>query len=719
MKSDVKLFEPTAVVSLAESEVSAEAPPPRSGLIWVYGAWSLLASLLIFWVELMAAKMLLPRFGGSASVWNTALVFFQVNLLAGYAVAHFLRRLDSRWHKLLQTALVVLPVLTLPVALPSFLESQTTAPTLAVLASLTLMVGAPFFALSTSTPTLQAWFSHSTHPQASDPYFLYALSNVGSLFGLLAYPILIERTLTIGAQTALWTVGYGVFAGLTVAGARLVGRWGHSRHVETESPPLRRRLTWSAFAFVPSLALLGVTRHISTDVAAFPLMWTIPLVLYLASFVVTFRKGGERWARLGERALRVLAVPAVLAVLMTNVLWFTVTVPLALLAAVSLAGHGRVYRDRPEAGSLTSFYLWVSIGGAAGGLFASLVAPAVFDFVVEYPLTLVLAAFLAGPALRSKAPDRRVTIPLILAGALAGVLITQQPMSFMLLGGAGLITAVWFGRLWLGTAVAVGLIAVSIQAGSDVVASERTFYGVYRVHETEQLRYIVSGTTLHGMQFVGGAERSTPLSYYHPDGPAGEVFSAFPTQDVGIVGLGVGSLTSYGDWDDRYTYYEIDPVVEQLARDESFFTLLSESAPTVEVVIGDGRLELERMRPSHDLLVVDAFSSDSIPVHLLTLEAFETYLESIDESGILLVHISNRHLDLEAVVGRIAEELGASARVRRYAPEAEHEWLTGSVWALIERGPSLDLTEKWEAAEVGDVLWTDDYSNILSVIDWS
>lgn len=708
------------MVTLTAHEGSAEAPARRSGLIWVYGAWSLLASLLIFWVELMAVKMLLPRFGGSASVWNTALVFFQVNLLAAYAGAHLLSRINSRWHKLLQTALVVLPLLTLPVALPAFLESQTTAPTLAVLTSLTLMVGAPFFALSTSTPTLQAWFSYSTHPRASDPYFLYALSNVGSLIGLLAYPLLLERILTIGAQTVLWTVGYGVFAGLTVGGARLVGRWGHARNTETEPPPLRRRLTWAAFAFVPSLALLGVTRHLSTDVAAFPLLWTVPLALYLASFVITFREGGEWWSLLGKRALRVLVVPAVLVVLITNLLWFTVSIPLVLLAAVSLAGHGQVYRDRPDAGSLTSFYLWISIGGAAGGLFASLVAPVVFDFVIEYPLTLVLAAFLAGPALRKRAPDRRFTILVVLVGALAGAVTAHQPMRFVALGGVGLIAVLWLGRLWFGIAVAVVLTAAFSQAGSDLLASERTFYGVYRVHETAQVRFIMSGTTLHGMQFIDEGRRSTPLVYYHRDGPVGEVFSAVPNaSDVGIIGLGVGGLTPYGDPGDTYTYYEIDPVVEQLARDESFFSFLSKAAPTVEVVIGDGRLELERLRPSHNMLIVDAFASDAIPVHLLTLEAFETYLDSLDEDGILLVHISNRHFDLEAVVGRIADELEASARVRRYSPVAEHEWMTQSVWVLVERTPSLNLSEGWEAAERGEALWTDDYSNILSVVDWS
>jgi spermidine synthase len=690
-------------------------------LVWVYGAWSFLASLLIFWVELMVAKMLLPRFGGSPSVWNTALVFFQVNLLAGYAGAHFLARLDGRRHKLVQVGLVAVPALTLPIALPALLDGQGLAPAVAVLAALTLMVGAPFFALSTSTPTLQAWFAHSSHLRASDPYFLYALSNVGSLIGLLGYPTIIERALPLRAQTTWWAIGYGVFALLTVWGARLVGRWDSPPAlVIGERPTLRRRMRWAAVAFVPSLALLGVTRHISTDVAAFPLLWTIPLALYLASFVLTFRDDGARWTRLGEWGVRILIVPAALGVLYPNLLWLTITVPLALLTAVSLAAHGRVYRDRPSTHSLTDFYLWVSIGGAAGGLFASLVAPLVFDFIVEYPLTLVLAALLAGPAVRHHAPDRRLLVGVVVAAIAAGVVATDSETQLLALAVAGVVVVVWGNWKTLALGVAAILIASSLGETSYVLTTERTFFGVYRVHEASGFRYLMSGNTLHGAQLVE-QDPTIPVSYYHSDGPAGDMFQALPgrAHDIGIVGLGVGSLTAYGESGDRLTYYEIDPVVEDLARDQRFFTYLSGSDAIVDVVIGDGRLELERLGPSHDLIVIDAFSSDAIPVHLLTLEAFQSYFESLDPGGALLVHVSNRHLDLEPVVGRIAEELGATARIRDYTPGPGVDWSSPSRWVVVEQANApLDLPETWVLAEVGDTLWTDDYSNILSVVDW-
>lgn len=704
------------------------APASSRLLVTVFGMWSFLASLLIFWVELMVAKMLLPSFGGSASVWNTALVFFQLNLLAGYAFAHLLARFDSRRHKTIQAALVLVPLLTLPVALPAFLDTSSGAPALAVLIALTLMVGAPFFALATASPTLQAWFSHSSHPRASDPYFLYALSNVGSLVGLLGYPVVVERLLSLRTQTTLWAIGYGLFAVATLAGTRLVGRWERDGAVAQTSdrPTLKRRVSWAAVAFVPSLALMGVTRHLSTDVAAFPLLWTVPLALYLGSFSITFRDGGEFWTELGARGLRLLVVPAALiAFLNTRALWFTVALPLVLLCAVALAGHGRVYRDRPPARWLTHFYLWVSIGGAAGGLFAALVAPVVFDFVAEYPLSLVLAALVVGRPLRSKAPPVVATLAVAAFAVAAGLLMGDLQMRVLFFGVAGVVATVWMSRRWLAVVVAAILAASMLSGTTNVVEADRTFFGVYRVHDNGDSRMLMSGTTSHGSQlFEDGRGLSDSLSYYHPDGPLGDVMTGVmggeADLDVGVIGLGVGSMVGYARPDDDYTFYEIDPLVEEIARNPDHFTLLDDTPADVDVIIGDGRIELERQQASHDLLVVDAFTSDSIPVHLLTVQATATYLESLSEGGRLLFHISNRHLHLEPVVGRIAAELGATARLRSYSPSEEVEGSAASTWVLIEGagvGP-LTLPESWRTASDDAPLWTDDYSNVLSVIEW-
>lgn len=710
------------MVSVEAREARHIAPRGGTALVWVYGAWSFLASLLIFWVELMVAKMLLPQFGGSPSVWNTALVFFQVNLLVGYAGAHLLAKLDSRMHKLVQALLVVVPIVTLPVALPAFLDSQEMGPTVAVLIALTLMVGAPFFALSTSTPTLQAWFSHSEHPRANDPYFLYALSNVGSVVGLLGYPLLIERVFTLRGQAILWTIGYGVFAGLTVLGSRLVGRWASSHPAQTETPSLRRRLRWAAIAFIPSLALLGITRHISTDIAAFPLLWTIPLAIYLASFVVTFRDGGSKWTEAGRGALRPLIV--LLAVLglqvVPDMLWLTVTVTMLMLGAVSVAGHGIVYEDRPDARALTQFYLWVSIGGAAGGLFASILAPILFDSILEYTLALALAALLVVGPVRRREMDQRVVGVVAFLALLLSALVSDAGAKTALLGLAGVIGVLWLQRIWFAGVVAGMLIVTSVATTSVALTQERTFFGVYRVQGNEELRSLTNGTTSHGSQLITG-DTMAPIGYYAEQGPAGDVFEVMPEgdHDVGIVGLGVGALVTYGDRGDDFTFYEIDPAVEDIARDDRFFTLLRDSEATVEVVIGDGRLELDKRDVAHDLLIVDAFSSDAIPVHLLTLEAFQLYFDSIADEGALLVHISNRHLQLEPVVARIADELDVHARTRHYEPGPDDAWASTSLWMVLEKGRLLDLSDSWVEPTPGPALWTDDYSNILSVVDWS
>lgn len=706
-----------------ERETDEQTQSSERALTFAFGAWSFLASLLIFWVELMVAKMLLPRFGGSASVWNTALVFFQLTLLAGYAGAHLIARVASTLHKGIQLGIVALPLAVLPITLPSFLADRTFPPLLAVLLSLTVMVGGPFFALSTSTPTLQLWFSRSSHPRARDPYFLYSLSNLGSVVGLLGYPILIERTLSIRAQTVVWSLGYGCFVVLTIVASRMVPTWSRAPRRVAERPELRRRLTWAAIAFVPSLALLGVTRHLSTDVAAFPLMWTIPLVLYLASFVVTFRKSGRRVAEVSATALRLLVLPAALvAVIPTGALWLEVLLPLALLLTVSIAAHGRAYRDRPAAASLTEFYLWISIGGAAGGLFASLIAPIAFDSVIEYPLAVVLAVLFVGSRLRSEAPSSRLTIGLIVGVSLLALIPTDLRVSFLLLVLAGVVAILWGQRAWLLPVVGVALLGFPVGNPADVIAAERTFFGVYRVHSTPEQRYLVSGTTSHGTQiFEDGKGTSDPTRYYHPSGPAGDVMQALPDRahDVGIIGLGIGSLVGYADADDSYTFYEIDEAVEEFATNTDNFTLLAESDAEVGIVIGDGRLEVTERRMAHDLLIVDAFTSDSIPVHLLTLEAFQSYFESLTDGGALLLHITNRHLDLEPVVGRIARELDASARIRRYSPAPDDQWSAPSVWVIVERQRVLPLGPEWTAARSSGSLWTDDYSNILAVVDWN
>jgi hypothetical protein len=474
------------------------------------------------------------------------------------------------------------------------------------------------------------------------------------------------------------------------------------------------------------LALLGVTRHLSVDVAAFPLLWTIPLAIYLASFVVAFRTGGERWTGRARRTLRLLLVPtALLSVAITQDLWLSVTLPLAVLAALAIAAHGSVYSDRPDTGSLTDFYLWVSLGGAAGGLFAALLAPAVFNFLIEYPLALALAGLFASDRWRSRAPDTRLVLAVVGIFVLAGIEVSSLQVKILTFGLAGIIAVMWLDKRWFALAIALISIGFSVDGATNTLATERTFFGIYRVEQTGELRQMFSGNTVHGGQLViAGSGNPEALYYYHSDGPVGDVFGQLTSRpgalDVGVIGLGVGSTASFGRAGDAFTFYEIDPAVEAFAADEDLFTLLEQSRAEITVVIEDGRLALERLRPRHDLLMVDAFNSDSIPVHLLTREAFETYLGSLADQGRVMVHLSNRHLDLAPVVGRIAAELGASARVKRYDPGPEVTGAAASIWMLVEPAGSepLEPAPDWVEAPIGPSLWTDEYSNILSVLHW-
>jgi spermidine synthase len=333
---------------------------------------------------------------------------------------------------------------------------------------------------------------------------------------------------------------------------------------------------------------------------------------------------------------------------------------------------------------------------------------------------LALAVLLTAPTGRGDKFDPRVALGVAMAAVIASLMVEGTVARLLILAVTGFIAMAWTRRPWTAAVFALMLVSASTASGFQVVASERTFFGVYRVLEFDDARVLMSGTTSHGIQLKDEASRNDPVFYYHDDGPVGDVFSLLPDQplDVGIIGLGVGGLTPYAQEGDTYTYYEIDPVVEDIARDTRYFTLLADADVDSEVVIGDGRLELERIRPRHDLLIVDAFASDAIPLHLLTLEAFETYLESIEDDGSILVHISNRHLDLEPVIGRIAAELDAEARVYHYTPDEDTEWAPNSVWLLFEPDRALDLPAHWVEAEVGGSLWTDDYSNIVSVIEW-
>lgn len=677
-------------------------------MVLLFGVASFVGAALLFLVEPMLAKLVLPSYGGSPMVWNTCTLFFQALLLAGYGYVHLsTRRLGPRRQPWLHLVLLAAPLVALPVALPDDTAPPSDGePALWLLRVLLLAAGLPFALLATTGPLLQRWFSWTAHPRAADPYFLYAASNAGSVVGLLGYPFLLEPVVGLGDQTRWWSGAYVGFAVLVatcgVVAARTSRRTSQrSRASATTSPAspsprLRTRLEWVAVAFVPSSLMLGVSTHVSTDIAAIPLFWTVPLAVYLATFVVAFGRSSRRPPRVEALVAAALCLPVLVVVSRAWVPSVAVSVllDLALLAAAGLAAHGRLAARRPAVEHLTGFYLLVSLGGALGGLLNGLLAPALLDRPLEYPVVVALVPLLAvGLAVRTT-PSRRW--PWLAA-------VARAPMALM----AGVL-----------------VLAVVVQeyVADGALRRERTFFGSYAVTGDRDRRSLTHGTTLHGWEQLRGRRAGEPTSYYTRSSPIGDVLSVYretPLLDrVAFVGMGVGTLAAYGEQGRRMDFYEIDPQVVELAR--SSFGFLDRSDAQIEVVLGDARLALQESRATYGLVVLDAFSSDAIPAHLLTEEAVSAYRDRLAPNGLLAFHVTNRHLDLAPVVAAQARELGMVALERV-------DGIAGplgsvSTWVVLARR-SADLDRlrtrpSWQPVEVGGTrVWTDDYSSLVQVLD--
>jgi hypothetical protein len=677
-------------------------------MVVLYAAASFLGAALLFLVQPMLAKLVLPYFGGSPTVWNTCTLFFQALLLAGYLYVHVsTRRLGPRRQPWVHLGLLLLPLLVLPIGLPDHpAPDPGTEPALWLLRVLLVAVGLPFLLLATTGPLLQRWFSWSGHLRAQDPYFLYAASNAGSVVGLLGYPFVIEPTVGLAAQTRWWSIAYGGFLLLVGTCGVLAAREARRGPVvedepgrpATEEPALpvsvSQRLTWVALAFVPSSLMLGVTTHVSTDIAAIPLFWTVPLAVYLATFVVAFARSSRRPPRVAAAVAAALSIPALLDVAAdwNPAVWLLIALHLAVLAAAGLAAHGRLAASRPAPSQLTGFYLWVAVGGALGGLLNGLVAPVVLDRVLEYPLVLAL-------------------VPLLLLG---------------LTGDASRARPLWRQPvLWTTAVLVIGALSASF-VSARVLLRDRTFYGSYRVTGTAERHSLIHGTTLHGWELLDGPNAGEPTSYYSRSGPIGDVMQAYggdaAFRRVGLVGMGVGTLAAYGRAGQRMDFYEIDPAVVRIARDSGLFGFLGRSAADVRVVIGDGRLGLMGAPDAaYGLIVLDAFSSDAIPAHLLTEEAIAGYRRKLAPGGVLAVHITNRHLDLAPVLAAEADQLGLVA-VRRHQG-ASGDLTATSDWVVLARDAAslapLRAGGGWAelTREKGVRGWTDDYSSLVQVLD--
>jgi hypothetical protein len=718
----------------------------------VFASTIFVSAFLLFLVQPMFAKLALPRLGGSPAVWITCVLFFQSTLLFGYVYAHLsIKWLGPRRQVLAHALVLALPLATLPLSAGEGQPQPGDSPVWWLLRMLAANVGLPFFVVSTSAPLLQSWFGSLPIASARNPYFLYAASNLGSMIALLGYPVLLEPAVGTRMQTSIWSGGYLLLAGFTIACAAIVRSWGATERAReadaseaADAPTYAQRFKWLALSAVPSSLMLGVTMHISTDIAPVPLLWVLPLALYLGTFVLVF--SDRQWlSPLWMTRLLPLLVHISLLTILVNVhQWWLIPLHLATFFVAAMVCHGELARLRPHPRHLTDFYIWMSLGGVLGGVFNSLLAPQLFTGVIEYPLALAVAALLR-PSPQFSGAGRQSFGFVI---GLPGFVLVLVTVLWMMMGRTGVpITSVLFG-LATGLAIcymlvnrtayfgAVALLMVGLisfigpaQTGSLLFA-DRSFFGVHRVTKSADGSYhlLQHGSTVHGRQEVAAADRCEPSGYYHPATPIGQFFAkaTTPFERVALIGLGSGGLACYAAPGAQWTFYEVDPLVERIARDPRFFTFLKNSPGQVSVILGDGRLTLQTA-PSgeHDLVVLDAFSSDGIPTHLLTREAMALYLAKLRPDGVMAAHISNRYLHLEPVVAALAQERGLFAIANRNVQidaDARRAGQLPSHWVLASRNPrmldGLTGTVGWRTLDrpVAMRPWTDDYSNILQVL---
>lgn len=712
----------------------------------VFVASVFLSAFLLFLLQPMLARMLLPVFGGSPAVWNTCMVFFQVLLLAGYAYAHgSLRHMGVRRQRWLHGIVLAISLLFLPRMLHMTLAA-TASPVLLILSALTLIAGVPFFVLSTNSSLTQRWFSLAALKGSGDPFWLYAASNAGSLIALLAYPFIFEPAFGVRTQIRIWSIGYAAFVALSFVAMRFASGEALPAAEEAPADPVswKRRMRWVVLAAVASSLLLSVTMQITTEIVSAPLFWVLPLALYLLTFIIAFSQG-----RRPQRRLLVLLTTIGIALCFTIVLvptvlplWASLVVLLGTLFTGALICHGDLADDRPSASDLTDFYLWLAVGGMVGGVANSIVAPLLFDSVAEYPITLACLAFVVRPvphwrigratavAAAVAASAMVVAAAMVVTHRAAGAAADESLFHWQFMPLAVLAFGLMFAPRGPLFPIATLLVAPFMIGGlhfvEPIVDQGRSFFGVSRVIETEISRVMVHGVTVHGAQFKDARRHDIPVSYYYPRGPLGSAVALSPdSADIGVVGLGAGSLAVLTRPGQQLTYFEIDPLVERMARTN--FTFLGDAGARPRVKIGDGRQLLEREADeAFDLLVIDAFSSDAIPMHLITEEAIGVYLRKLKPTGLLVFHISNRYADLSRVFrGWKSEASGRRVAISQFVPSAEEQagGVLPTVAIAIGRSSAalapLAATRQWYwLDDTGPAVhWTDDHADLLSVLN--
>ncbi len=744
----------------------------------LYALTIFFGAFLLFQVEPIIGKFILPWFGGTPGVWTVCLLFFQTVLVAGYGYAHLLARLAPRRQAAIHVALLVFAVLALPIVPADTWRPQAAGdPTGRILALLAVNLGLPFFVLSATGPLIQAW-STRTHPGRT-AYRLYALSNAGSLLALISYPFLVEWLLSRREQARAWAAGLIGFAILAALCAWRLGRGSPAQPASSREPPpasgpsaAGERALWVALPAVASVLLLATTNKLCEDLAVMPFLWVLPLGLYLTSFIVCFERPG--WYRRGLfTPLLILAVAAVAGLLFLDEAAVPAPTQLGVYSAALFVGclfcHGELYRLRPPQRALTGFYLAVAVGGALGGGFVAVLAPRIFDSYLELPLGYwALTALVAVLGFRTRslalaaggALGAVLCVPLVAALhaadahatgsalAAAGRFVADFRWGAILLAA---VAAVAFGdrrrgvvRNWrfrsalfpvVLSAAFGAAFCVQVRAARREAASlSRSFFGVLSVFDlrrdepAERYLLLTHGRIVHGLQFTDRARAVAPTTYYGPSSGVGLAIDSLPWQRprrIGLVGLGAGTLAAYGRAGDTLRIYEINPQVVQLARTR--FTYLARCPARVEIVLGDARRSLEREwadgRPQdYDLLALDAFTSDAIPVHLLTVEAFALYARHLRPDGILAVHVSNRYFDLEPVVARLARQLGLACVAVN--DDGADWWVYPTDWVLVAKDPRVLRRPLIRAgADLGGAapagrapLWTDDYASLAGVL---
>jgi SAM-dependent methyltransferase len=721
-----------------------------------------LSAFLLFCCEPMVGKMMLPFLGGAASVWITCLLFFQLMLLTGYGYAHALERYANvRAQILIHSAMMLVAIFFLPIRFVGRPDETATAhPALWLLGVLIKSVGVPFCIVSTTAPLLQNWMAKTKTASARDPYFLYAVSNAGSLLALLAYPLLIEPRWGVRIQGGYWFVGYGVLLVLVFSSATLV--WKHAREAETltrsegaaalsqgERASWKMRLYWLGAAFVPSGLMLAVTNHMLLNLASVPFLWVMPLALYLITFMIAF----ARRFRIPSRILSAV-VPVILLVLFPLVavskpvtshsLWYVLGSHMLVLFAGALLCHTALASRRPDTAQLTEFYFWIALGGALGGVFTAVIAPFAFSTVIEYPLLVALIAFFR----ETREPEQKLNwrdwvypavIGLLIAGTWYVFKWAEVDVSEDLKTSLGadavlaLITLLAVRRrvrFALALAVLIAGYHLALPGFLDdyeILHVDRDFFGIKKVvYDLDtNMRKLLHGDTLHGLESMDATLIGRPLSYYHETGPIGDVMkliSVRPNQHLAVVGLGTGSMAGWARSDRRITFFDIDPQVYDIAR--NFFTYLRRCDANCNVVIGDGRLSIEKVpNGEFDVLMLDAFNSDSIPAHLVSREAIQMYLKRLKPNGLILFHVSNRYMDVESLVSAVLLDAGLEGRVR-YDDDEEPTGKTSSDYVIAAQHSedlgSLEDDSRWSKVEkpAGIQPWTDDYSNMLTIVRW-